>query len=157
LEVEEVLQDRTAELRGRMITPAEATEIKERLGSDLAPATLIDWMLSYPLAGSEFYLTEIADVSKLGVDMQWLTPDQIISETTEAYPGIAAGPAGYLPVGSCLTGSGDYYYLRVRSAEDPPVVRIPHDAVDQNDGLDVDRVEIVSPRLSSFLRMAQMG
>jgi hypothetical protein len=87
--------------------------------------------------------------------MQWLTPAQIISEATEAFPGVVAGAAGYLPVGSCLLGSGDPYFLKIEAAADPPVVRIPHDAVTDDEQLHSDSVELVSKSLSHFLQKAE--
>jgi hypothetical protein len=155
--VEEALKARAGALHGRTINTEEAAQLKARLPSELLPASLLHWMLSYPLVEAEFYLSEDQDPTGLGVDMQWLTPAQMIDETLQTYPGILAGPAGYLPIGSCLVGSGDYYYLRAQTGEDPPLVRIPHDAVCANDRLSLDSIEVVSPRLSEFVCNAQTG
>jgi hypothetical protein len=157
LSVEEVLKRRGAELRGRIITAQEAAELTAGLGGGLLPPDLLDWLRTYPLVGTEFSLSEDEDESGLGVDMKWLSPDQIISETVEAYPGILAGAAGYLPVGSCLAGSGDPYFLKTGSGDDPPLVRIPHEAADADGHLDVGLIEQVSPRLSDFLRKAEIS
>ena len=157
LSVEEVLKERKADLKGRTITPQEVSELTAGVGEKLLPAHLLDWLLSYPLVGTEFYLSEDEDESGLGAEMQWLTPAQMVSETVETYPGIVAGPLGYLPVGMCLTGSGDPYFLKTGSGDDPPLVRIPHEAADADGNLDVDRIEQVTPRLSDFLRKAEIG
>src|SRR5215204_5428809 len=143
LSVEEVLKGRKAELKGRTITPHEAAELTAGVGDKLLPARLLDWLLSYPLVGTEFYLSEEEDESGLGAEMQWLTPAQMISETLETYPGILAGPVGYLPVGMCLIGSGDPYFLKTEAGDDPPVVRIPHEAADADDKLNADLIEQV--------------
>lgn len=157
MSVEEVLRKRKADFQGRIITSQEVAELAAGIGDKLLPAYLLDWLLSYPLVESEFSLSEEEDESGLGVEMQWFTPAQMISETTEAYPGIAAKPAGYLPVGMCLAGSGDPYFLKTGSGDDPPVVRIPHEAAGTDDSLNVDMIEQVSPRLSDFLRKAEIG
>lgn len=159
LSVEEVLKRRGAGLRGRTITPEEVAELTARLSGELLPAYLLDVLRSYPLVGTELSLSEEEDESGLGVEMLWLSPSQIISETVEAYPGIPAGALGYLPVGADLTGSGDPYFLKLGSGgDDPPVVRIPHDAVDAaTEHLDVGLIEQVSPRLSDLLEKAEIG
>jgi hypothetical protein len=155
--VASVLAERENELHGRPATPAEIAELRAALGDALVPVFLSDWMLSYPLAETQFCLSEDGDESGLGADMQWLTPRQMIGEATDAYPGRLAAPLGYLPVGSCLVGSGDYYYLKTGAGDDPPLVRIPHEAADVDDGLDLDRIEQVAARLSDFLRKAEIG
>lgn len=157
LSVEEVLKRREGDLRGRIITSPEIAELNARIGRELLPDYLVDWLLSYPLTGTELYLSEEEDESGLGVDMKWLTPAQMISEAIEAYPGIAAGPLGYLPVGMCLSGSGDPYFLKIGAGDDPPVVRIPHEAVNMDDSLNLEMIERASPRLSDFLRKAKIG
>lgn len=158
MSVEEVLKRRGAALRGRTITPEEVAELTARLRGELLPAYLLDMLRSYPLVGAELSLSEEEDETGLGVEMLWLSPSQIISETVEAYPGIPAGALGYLPVGADLTGSGDPYFLKIGSGDDPPVVRIPHEAVDAaNEHLDVGLIEQVSPRLSDFLEKAEIG
>ena len=157
MSVTDVLKRRAADLRGRTIDAQEAADIAARLGSGLLPARFLEWLRSHPLVGTEFSLSEEEDESGLGVDMKWLTPAQMIDEMTETWPGIAAAPAGYLAIGSCLDGSGDYYYLKAGTDDDPPLVRIPHEAVGPDDKLIEDRIQIVSPRLSDFLRKAEIG
>jgi hypothetical protein len=158
LSVEDVLKSRKDDLTGRTINPQEVAELTAGVGDKLLPAHLLGWLGSYPLAGTEFSLGEDEDESGLGVEMQWLTPEQMVSETVDTYPGIVAGPLGYLPVGMCLEGSGDPYFLKTDAGEDPPVVRIPHEAADADGGsLDLERIEQVSPRLSDFLRKAEIG
>lgn len=157
LSVEEVLKRRETELRGRTITAQEVAELTASVSGELLPAYLLDWLRSYPLVGTEFSLSEDEDESGLGVEMRWLSPAQLISETIEAYPGIPAGAVGYLPVGICLVGSGDPYFLKTGSGDDPPLVRIPHEAAGSVDYLDVSLIEQVSLRLSDFLRKAELG
>ena len=157
MSVEDVLKRRKADLQGRTITAQEVAELTAGIGDKLLPAYLLDWLGSYPLVGTEFSLSEEEDESGLGVEMQWLTPAQMISETIDTYPGIVAVPLGYLPVGMCLVGSGDPYFLKINPGDDPPVVRIPHEAADADGNLNSDLIEQVTPRLSDFLRKAEIG
>jgi hypothetical protein len=53
---------------------------------------------------------------------------------------------GYLPIGTCLIGSGDPYFLKVADGKNPPVVRIPHDSP--------EGAEVISPSLEAFLQSA---
>jgi hypothetical protein len=52
--------------------------------------------------------SEELDLSGLGVDLQFLTLDQSIDEATNCWPGLGVAQDGYVPIGSCLCGSGDY-------------------------------------------------
>jgi hypothetical protein len=150
MSVESALGKRLPELRGKSITPEETEEVKRRILAPQVPSWLLDLLREYPLAGTAFRLSEDQDQSGLGVAMRWLTPPQMISETVETYPAIAAAASGYLPIGMCLKGSGDYYFLKTDSGDDPPVVRIPHDAVDGEYKLLEDQVEVVAQNLSTF-------
>lgn len=113
-----------------------------------------DWFLNLcterNLAGSTFSLAEESDLSEMGVELKWMTAEQMVDEATNAYPGIAAIKKGYLPFGSCLEGSGDPYFLKVgKEHNDTPVVRIPHDAI-INEEVDESKVEIVAANLVEF-------
>ena len=101
------LEKRWAELHGQAISAAEAAELKAKLG-DAIPAWLIDALQQFPLAETVFDLTKDQDLSGLGVCMGWLDPAGILSEAFDLFPGILAVRVGYLPIGSCLFGSGDY-------------------------------------------------
>jgi hypothetical protein len=81
------------------------------------------------LVGATVEVPEDYDHSGLGVELQFLTPEQSIDEATNFWPGIAVAKDGYIPVGSCLRGSGDYYYIRDAYSEGGPLYRIYHDAV----------------------------
>ena len=154
MSVEQVLEERKAELTGHRIDADEAALLAAGVATPLPPR-LTRWMLDYKLCGTEFALGEDEEESGLGVEMQWLTPAQMVSEAVDAYPGILAVPAGYLPVGMCLTGSGDPYVL-AGAGDDPPLVRIPHEAAAGAERLDLARIERVAERLSDFLRAAEI-
>ena len=55
-----------------------------------------------------------------------------MDEATNFWPGIAVAKDGYVPVGSCLSGSGDYYYIRATDGAAGALYRIYHDAVEEN-------------------------
>ena len=157
MSVEAVLERRKDELGGRSITNDEARDLQRDISPSLLPQWLLNLMATYPVIGARFRLSENQDQSGLGVDMKWLTPGQMVSEAKEAQPGIAAAVSSYLPIGMCLQGSGDPYFLQAGSGEDPPVVRIPHQALDGEYRLQEDQVEIVSENLSKFLSETELG
>jgi hypothetical protein len=65
-----------------------------------------------------------------GLELRWMSVDGILDEALNAYPGIAVVGMGYVPIGDCMLGSGDPYFLRLDGTEDPPLVRILHDMID---------------------------
>ena len=138
-----------ARFSGRRASSEELALLKGQL-----PTLIDDWcirlMSTYDLIGSEVVLDSSSDPSGLGVEFRWMTPEQIISEATEAQPGIAASQHGFAPIGLCLSGSGDPYFINTFESDNPAVVRIPHDAVHHTE-LDLAAIEVVSPSLSAFL------
>jgi hypothetical protein len=81
------------------------------------------------LIGKSARIDECADLSTLGAAMQFLTEAQSIDERTNCWPGIGVAKDGYVPVASCLTGSGDYYYINANDGPNGPLYRVYHDAV----------------------------
>lgn len=156
MRVIDILEKRRRHLQGRCITPEEANLLRGMLVRSV-PEWLITLMSDFRLAGSEFVLSAQLDESTLGVSMRWLMPSEIVSEATEAYPGIAAIRFDYLPIGVCLLGSGDPYFIKLGPSDDPPLVRIPHEAIDSQASLICDHVERVSSSLSVFLEQASIG
>jgi hypothetical protein len=90
---------------------------------------------------------EERDQSGLGVELAFLTLEQSIDEAVNFLPGLAVAKDGYVPVGSCLCGSGDYYYIRVTDGAAGPLYRIYHDAVNE-DGYDPN--EAIAPVLINY-------
>jgi hypothetical protein len=135
---------------GRRITPEEIRLLRARLGA-LVPEWLLELLAEQPLSGSEVTLAPDQDASGLGVEMRWMSPREMVSEATEAYPGPAARDRGLLPVGTCLLGSGDPYFVAAGESTDPALVRVPHDAVQSDGSLDVTQVERVADHLSVLL------
>ncbi len=90
---------------------------------------------------------EEVDQSGLGVDLTFLTSEQSIDEAENCWPGIGVARDGYIPVASCLCGSGDYYYIKTSDGEAGPLYRIYHDAVNSED---YDPNEAVAVVLQSY-------
>lgn len=111
-------------------------------------------MQRYAIVGMRFRLSPDQDLSTLGVELKWMNPEEIIEESAEFYPGIAAFRCGYIPVGSCVEGSGDPYFVKME-LEDSPLVRIPHDRLREDLSLPESVIELVRPHLSSFFQIAR--
>ena len=110
---------------------------------------------AYPLAGTTFYLSEDEDLSEIGVEMQWMSPEESLDEISNAYPGIDAHKKGYIPVGICLVGSGDPYFIKTNSSGFA-LVRIPHDAC-RGGELDETQIELVCDNVTDFFLKASIG
>lgn len=113
-------------LTGRKATQEELNSIGERFRS-------IDWIGDYKelirtlnIIGASFELSEISDQSGSGVDMEWMSPQEQIDEAFNFYPGLLVVEKSFIPVGSCMNGSGDPYFLRVEDKQ-WNIYRILHD------------------------------
>lgn len=93
---------------------------------------------------------EAADLSDLGAMFRVMTQAQCHSEAVDAFPGKVAACVGFYPVGMCLEGSGDYYYLQTAEGEKGALYRIYHDSVSGNT-LSDDGVERVLDRYEDIL------
>lgn len=91
------------------------------------------FVLNNRLVETTVEVPEQHDQSGLGIELQFLTPEQSIDEAANFWPGLAVAKDGYIPVGSCLSGSGDYYYIRSADGVAGPLYRVYHDAVDEDD------------------------
>ena len=108
-----ILHSIREKLTGYKASHEELQALRRVIPTNLVPNWLIALFLDYPLSRSSFSLTPEEDESGLGVEMQWMTPQQIVDEATSAYPGIAAVELGYVPVGTCLEGSGDPFFFAI--------------------------------------------
>ncbi|MFC1587491.1 hypothetical protein ACFL54_04190 [Planctomycetota bacterium] len=147
------LKNISSTLTGQTITDDECEMLKSKLENQLIPEWLLTILQSFNLTGTSFSLGEDLDLSEMGVEMKWADPVEILREKEELYPGLVAHIKGYLPVGICLEGSGDPYFLKLSGGDNPVLVRIPHDSCDGDD-LDESAVEIVSEKLSDFFDSA---
>ena len=142
-------------LDGDKITSEELLELQRQMSKKMIPDWLGVLLVNYPLTGSSFEFNENDDVSGLGGAMVWLSPKQIVSEALEAYPGILVLKQGYLPIGDCLEGSGDYYYLKLTDdCNDPALVRVPHESA-VYDPYPEEDIELVFNRLSELFQFIE--
>ncbi|MEN8251513.1 MAG: hypothetical protein ABFS32_21490 [Bacteroidota bacterium] len=108
----------------------------------MVPEYWLNFIASNQLVGKDFEIDEESDLSELGADLKIMSKEQSIDESTNCSPGIWVSKSGYIPVGMCLSGSGDYYYLNVNDGKAGPLYRIYHDDVDESgfDDKAIDKV-----------------
>jgi hypothetical protein len=140
---------RLAHARGRRLDPDAAARISAKL---TPPKALLDLLQNYPIVGVEVSIGEDDDESGMGAEMRIMDDSEVLSEAFETYPGLVAVPLGYMPFAICLEGSGDPYFIR---SSDGAVVRIPHDAVDE-DELDESSIELVAPSLDDLFEKGDL-
>ncbi len=122
--------------KGRLINEKELELIDENY-----PNYLLSIIEEIKVIGKEFSLDEEQDESEFGVEMQWMTVEEQLEEAYNVYPGILALPIGYYPIGKCLEGSGDVYFISKKDKE-PKVFRIPHDAI-LNDEINESEIDFI--------------
>jgi hypothetical protein len=157
--VRDILKSRRQELTGKVVESSGINSLAEKL-QILNVSSVLSIMSDYPLAGCHFSIGEDNDDNnaEIGISFQWMNKDRILSEALECYPGKLALKLGYLPIGMCEFGSGDYYYLHIedRTIENPPLVQIFHDEIDSNNQLTENAVKIISTKLSMILEAAEI-
>jgi hypothetical protein len=136
-------------LTGRSISNDEKNMLIKEFGTNLISVELIEMLSNYKIVEHIFSIPEDRDPSGIGVDMKWLSPRQQVEEAYEYYPGILAIKDGYLPVGMCLMGSGDPYFLKSKDQK-YILVRIPHDAI-YEETLDTDSIEFICELTELFV------
>ncbi len=94
------------------------------------------------LAGCEAEVPEEADLSGLGIELEFLDEAGTKQEAEELYPGITVCRDGFVPVGRCASGGGDPYFINLRDGENGPLYRVYHDEVAE-DGYDPARAVVV--------------
>src|SRR5688500_4058060 len=137
------IDTRLAQARGRRLHPEAAARITQKL---TAPTRWLDLLQNYPIVGIELSLSEDDAESGMGAEMRIMDDSEVLSEAFETYPGRVAVPLGYVPFAICLEGSGDPYFIR---SSDGAVVRIPHDAVEE-DELEESSIEVIAPALDDL-------
>lgn len=106
------------------------------------------------LAGREFSIPVEADLSGVGAEIEILDEEGIRSEQTELYPGIGVSKAGFVPVGSCSTGTGDPYFINTNDGEGGPLYRIYHNEVVDEDYDPARAIAIVLKDYRELLKYA---
>ena len=88
-------------------------------------------------------IPESKDLSGLGADIEFFEDHSILNEMNEAYPGLIVHTDDFLPVGGCLVGTGDPYFIRVSEGEGGCLYQIYHDAVTDANYSHQDAIAIV--------------
>jgi len=154
--MDDVTKKKLSSAGGKPLTLQEAARLTAAFPKMAVAKVVGDWSEA-ALTGVFFSLSEDQDPSGLGVEMQWMTVDEVLDEAQNATPGIQASRLGLLPVGKCMLGSGDPYFVDTRVASGP-IVRVPHNAVNADtDVLDESRIERVSPSLDAFVQTSSVG
>jgi hypothetical protein len=96
------------------------------------PKYWIEFIRSNNLSGKAASLSDQIDQSGVGVELSFLTNAQAVDEATNFWPGIGVSPDGFVPVGECQIGSGDYYYININDGPDGALYRIYHDEVGEH-------------------------
>jgi hypothetical protein len=135
--------------RGRTINAAEAAVLRQLL-ADSNCGWLVDMLTSLPITETSFQHRSTDGTSH---DIGWLSPADMMEESTSLYPGLSARPLGLICFGECLTGSGDPYFLDfMHSPTNPRVMQLYHDChLKTRDDLG-KAGRIVSSSLASFFR-----
>lgn len=141
--------------RSRVTTPDEASAIREFFG-ELVPEWYLEILMAHPLAGTSFTITSDVAGGPFDFRIEWLDAKEMIAEARDLYPGISALRDRFVPIGGCLTGSGDPYFVRFTEGNDPQVVQIFHDMADVDGGMRGEYGWVVADSMSDFFERAQV-
>lgn len=122
----------------------------------MLPPYWIDFLNANDLRGKDCRLSEGEDESAVGADMTVFTEEQSIDEETNFYPGIAVVSDGYVPVASCISGSGDPYFIKTSEGPRGRLYRIYHDAVSQNGYKAEDAIVVVLQNYELLLKHVEL-
>lgn len=134
---------------GRMLEEHERVSLVSLFGS--RSEAHLRTLSQLPLVGARFRVDALDDESGLGAEMQILAPSQVVDEALHAYPGKVVLALDYLPLGMCLEGSGDPYFVHLPTGQ---IVRIPHDAV-RGDKIATGSAEVVRQSIRELVEAAQ--
>jgi hypothetical protein len=81
------------------------------------------------LTDKDIEIPEDGDLSEIGAEFRIMKPEDTIEEANDFYPGLVVKNDGYIPIGSCSTGSGDPYFINANDGPKGPLYRIYHDSV----------------------------
>ena len=118
------------------------------------PQYWINFLIESNLQDQSFEIPAQNDLSQLGAMFKLLDEKEIECEMDDYHPGIIVKDDGFIPVASCLKGSGDPYFINVNDGPGGALYRIYHDVVhnhtyDQEEAVDV--VITSYSQLKSFL------
>jgi hypothetical protein len=111
------------------------------------PSHYRDFLERHHLAGADVELSEESDVSGIGATIGLYNEAQAIDEADNFYPGLVVKADGFIPIGQCMIGSGDPYFINVNDAAPGPLYRIYHDSVHDRS---YDRGDAIAKILESY-------
>lgn len=138
-----ILERNYNKLTGRKASFQEQSLLKSSFSKFKTISELNETLIHFPIIDQVFEIKANDDRSGFGVEMRFFSPSEQVEEAFEFYPGIVALKKGFLPLGSCLKGSGDPYFLTIKN-DVFDIFRIPHDSVDGNGSLIIDCLEYVN-------------
>ena len=96
---------------------------------EMPPPYWITFLDKNHLRGRFCRINESEDASGIGADFVLFNEHESRDEATNFHPGIIVSAHGYVPVGGCLSGSGDQYFININEGSTGSLYRIYHDAV----------------------------
>ncbi len=110
--------------------------------SAVIPIYWKDFVEQHALSGAEIDIPSGIDPTGAGAEFEILSDVSIRQEAEELFPGIGVAADGFVPVGGCVIGTGDPYFINSNDGPCGPLYRIYHDAVsdagyDRNDAVDL--------------------
>ena len=93
------------------------------------PAAFREFVERHALIGREIEIPVADDLSGVGASIGLFSEADATGEANDVYPGLVVKEDGYVPIGGCLIGCGDPYFINVRDQTPGPVYRIYHDSV----------------------------
>lgn len=143
--LKKILQEKSC---GRIATKTEVSLLLSKI--NFLPNWFCDFIMEFPVLGMNLELNTEDDLSNIGVDFIWLSPQDMITELFDMYPGINVIKKGFLPIGACGEGSGDYYYIDT-NCHNSRVIRVIHDEYDENEN---NIVDVIQSSFENFLLLS---
>lgn len=111
------------------------------------PPSYRQFVERHGLAGAEIEIPGADDLSGIGASIEILDEAGAAAEANDFYPGLVVKEDGFVPVGGCLLGSGDPYFINSRDEPPGPVYRIYHESVSDSG---YDRGDAIAQVLESY-------
>lgn len=117
-----------------------------------------DWFkwlfITYPLAHSILVINDKED-EEMEYTLEFVSPDCIINESIECYPGCAILDYGYICIATDLTGGGNPYFINLEEGDNPAVYQIYHDVSDNGEEILAEGKQKIADSLSELFERGQ--
>ena len=137
-----------SKLNGKFASYEEINLLKNKI--KFTPEWYCNLISKAPIIGTEIEIQDKDDLTKIGIEIRWMSPEESISELIDAYPGINVAKFNLLPFGICLMGSGNPYFIDTK-IEKNSIIRVIHDEFDEYDNY---IQEVVINDFEEFLKLA---